>query len=47
MLLCKNLWKWTESELNLKVESNSSYLVQDIYMPYSNVEAVFLELSQY
>lgn len=36
------------SELNLKVKSkNSSYVVQDIYMPYANVEAVFPELSQY
>lgn len=41
--------EWTQSsELNLNVESkNSSYMVQDIYIPYANVEAVFPELSQY
>lgn len=41
--------EWTQSsELNLKVKSkNSSYMVQDIYICYINVEAVFPELSQY
>lgn len=38
----------SESELNLKVErKKSSYMVRDIYIPYSNTEAVFPELSQY
>lgn len=48
MLLCKNLWnEFKESEFNLKVESKKpSYMVQDIYILYSNVYAVFLELSQ-
>lgn len=46
--LCKNLWnELKELELNIKLESKkSSYMVQAIYIPYSNVYTVFLELSQ-
>lgn len=37
----------SESELNLKMESKkSSYMVQDTDISYSNVYAIFLELSQ-